>query len=219
MSYYDIDAILTDAEKIPCTFQIDVPDLGYLDNQPGHTLKSGSRVALPIWLAEMLAIANTGAVDMDDPSQSSKSFITFDLPPALGNDVVQALKADPRSVPLRDQSAHFYALATHMMELSEEPELSAVLRKTFVSRAAEIALHARKVGGGGSSYHGRDGGGGAGGKGKGKAAKEDNASNLGVGGAGEDFLRGLDEWERKLFRSAHDGTKASKEWMENVKKR
>ncbi|EGO53879.1 DNA replication complex GINS protein psf-3 [Neurospora tetrasperma FGSC 2508] len=206
MSYYDIDAILTDAEKIPCTFQIDVPDLGYLDNQPGHTLKSGSRVALPIWLAEMLAIANTGTIDMDDPSQSSKSFITFDLPPALGNDVVQALKADPRSVPLRDQSAHFYALATHMMELSEEPELSAVLRKTFVSRAAEIALHARKVGG-------------AGGKGKGKATKDDNASNLGVGGAGEDFLRGLDEWERKLFRCAHDGTKASKEWMENVKKR
>ncbi|GAB1318045.1 DNA replication protein [Madurella fahalii] len=181
MSYYDIDSILTDAEKIPCTFQVDIPDLGYLDNTPDQPLKAGTKVNLPLWLAEMLAIANTGDLE-------GKSFVTFDLPPALGNDVVQALKADPRAVPLRDQSAHFYGLATHMMELSEEQELGAVLRKTFVTRATEIALHARK------------------------------GSNLGLGGAGEEFLRGLDEWERKLFRKAHDGAKAGKEWMEGIKK-
>ncbi|KAL2132082.1 hypothetical protein VTI74DRAFT_4235 [Chaetomium olivicolor] len=195
MSYYDIDSILTDAEKIPCTFQLDLPDLGYLDNTPTQPLKAGTKVNLPLWLAEMLAIANTGDVE-------GKSFVTFDLPPALGNDVVQALKADPRAVPLRDQSAHFYGLATHMMELSEEQELAAVLRKTFVTRASEIALHARKVGGVGH---------------KGKGAAEEG-SNLGIGGAGEEFLRGLDEWERKLFRKAHDGAKSAKEWMENVKK-
>ncbi|KAK0630468.1 hypothetical protein B0T17DRAFT_490520 [Bombardia bombarda] len=199
MSYYDIDSILTDAEKIPCTFQLDIPDLGYLDNNPSHTLKSGTRIQLPLWLAEMLAIANTGSLD-----EQAKSFVTFDLPSALGNDVVQALKADPRAVPLRDQSPHFYGLATHMMDLSEEQELAAVLRKTFVTRASEIALHARKVGG--ANQHGAKG-------------QADEASNLGVGGAGEEFLRGLDEWERKLFRKAHDGTRAGKEWMDSVKKR
>ncbi|AEO68372.1 ad306379-6fe3-4a3e-a11f-8ac77e89275a [Thermothielavioides terrestris] len=196
MSYYDIDSILTDAEKIPCTFQLDVPDLGYLDNTPTQPLKSGTKVGLPLWLAEMLAIANTGDVE-------GKSFVSFDLPRALGNDVLQALKADPRAVPLRDQSAHFYALATRMMELSEEQELPAVLRRTFVTRASEIALHARKVGGVGHS--------------KGKGAAEEG-SNLGIGGAGDEFLRGLDEWERNLFRKAHDGAKAGKEWMEGVKK-
>ncbi|KAK3386106.1 hypothetical protein B0H63DRAFT_523426 [Podospora didyma] len=193
MSYYDIDAILTDAEKLPCTFQIDVPDLGYLDNAPTQTLRAGAKVALPLWLAEMLAVAN------DD---QGKSFVNFDLPRALGNDVIQALKADPRAVPLRDQSAHFFGLATRMMDLlAEEQELGSVLRKTFVTRATEIALHARKVGGGGKAAGGDDG-----------------ASNLGVGGAGEEFLRGLDETERKLFRKAHEGAKAAKEWMENVKK-
>lgn len=145
----------------------------------------------------MLAIANSGDID-------GRSFVTFDLPPALGNDVVQALKADPRAVPLRDQSAHFYGLATHMMELSDEQELGAVLRKTFVTRATEIALHARKVGGVGHKT-----------KGKGPA---EEGSNLGLGGAGEEFLRGLDEWERKLFRKAHDGARAGKEWMEGIKK-
>lgn len=184
------------SQKIPCTFQLEVPDLGYLDNTPDRPLKAGTKVGLPLWLAEMLAIANTGDIE-------GKSFVTFDLPPALGNEVVQALKADPRAVPLRDQSAHFYALATHMMDLSEVQELPAVLRKTFVTRAAEIALHARKVGGGG--HH----------KGNGAA---DEGSNLGIGGAGEEFLRGLDEWERKLFRKAHDGAKAGKEWMEGIKK-
>lgn len=145
----------------------------------------------------MLAIANMG--DAGDPD---KSFVTFDLPPAVGNDVIQALKADPRAVPLRDQSPHFYNLATHMMDLAEEQELGTVLRKTFVTRAAEIALHARKVGGAAS-----------------KGGSSEEGSNLGIGGAGEDFLRGLDEWERKLFRKAHDGAKAGKEWMESVKKR
>jgi GINS complex subunit 3 len=167
--------------------------LGYLDNNPGQTLKAGARVALPLWLAELLAITSTGGSD-----DQSKSYVAFDLPPALRNDVVQALKAEPLAVPLRDQSAHFYSLATHMMDLSEETELSATLRKTFVKRAAEIALHARKLGGG--------------------ASKGDEGSNLGVGGAGEEFLRGLDEWERRLFRKAHDGTKAGKEWMEKIKK-
>lgn len=183
-------------QKIPCTFQLDVPDLGYLDNTPTQPLKAGTKVNLPLWLAEMLAIANTG-----DPE--GRSFVTFDLPPALGNDVIQALKADPRAVPLREQSPHFYGLATHMMDLINEDKLPEVLRHTFVTRANEVALHARKLGGVGS-------------RGRGGAAEE--GSNLGVGGAGEEFLRGLDEWERKLFRKAHDGAKSGKEWMDNIKK-
>ena len=142
----------------------------------------------------MLALANTsgpGAADDD-----AKSFVNLSLPRALSSEVVQALKADPRAVPLRDQSTHFYSLATRLMDLFEEGELDGVLRKTFVTRAADLSLHARKVGG--------------------SSGKEDG-SNLGLGSDGE-FLRGLDEWERALHRKAHDGTKLSKQWMENVKK-
>ena len=40
-SYYDIDAILTDAQKVPCTFEIDVPGLGYIDgNASGDVLSA-----------------------------------------------------------------------------------------------------------------------------------------------------------------------------------
>jgi hypothetical protein len=33
--YYNIDAILTDAQKVPCIFHHDIPGLGYLDENPG----------------------------------------------------------------------------------------------------------------------------------------------------------------------------------------
>lgn len=38
-SYYNIDAILTDAQKVPCTFDIDVPGLGHLDENPGGDVR------------------------------------------------------------------------------------------------------------------------------------------------------------------------------------
>jgi GINS complex subunit 3 len=111
------------------------------------------------------------------------------MPSALSPDVIAALKADPRAVTLRDQSHDFYALATRMLDLFEDPDMCAVLRKTFVTRAGETALYARKAG-----------------------------SSDDVAAGGDDFLRGLEVWERKLFRAAHDAHKDCKEWMESVKK-
>lgn len=167
-----------------------IPDLGHIENNPGQPLKAGTKTSLPLWLAEMLALANTSSSSTND--EDAKSFVNLSLPPALSSEVTQALKADPRAVALRSQSMNYYGLATRLMDLFEERELDTVLRKTFVVRAAEIALHARKM-------------------------KEDGA-NLGLGGAGDEFTRGMDEWERKLYHRAHEGMKSGKEWMENVKK-
>ncbi|KAI1084290.1 hypothetical protein F5B20DRAFT_524321 [Whalleya microplaca] len=187
MSYYDLDAILTESEKVPCKFELDVAELGYLDNNPSQPLKTGTTIGLPLWLAELLALANRAPTSSDE---DAKSFVSLNLPSALSNEVMSALKADPRAVPLRDQSHNFYGLGTRMLDLFEEREICAILRKTFVTRAADISVHARKAG----------------------ATEE-----MGVG-LGEEFLQGLEEWERILFRKAHEGTKGTKEWMENVKK-
>lgn len=142
----------------------------------------------------MLALANTSSSSSED---DTKSFVNLSIPEALSRECIQALKADPRAVPLRQRSMNFYGLATRLMDLFEERELDGVLRKTFVTRSAEIALHARKMG---------------------DAAGKEGASNLGVGSVGDEFTRGLDEWERQLFGKAHGGLKAGKEWMDNVKK-
>ncbi len=51
-SYYDVDAILTDAQKVPCTFELTVPGLGYLEGNMSGDMKQGSKVELPLWLGE-----------------------------------------------------------------------------------------------------------------------------------------------------------------------
>jgi hypothetical protein len=58
MSFYDTDAILTDAQKLPCTFNLDVPGLGYLDGNPGEPIAANAKLELPLWLGMMLTVAN-----------------------------------------------------------------------------------------------------------------------------------------------------------------
>ncbi|PMD35031.1 putative GINS complex subunit Psf3 [Hyaloscypha variabilis F] len=183
MSYYDIDAILTDNQKVPCTFNLTLPQLGYLDSTPGRPLPSGTKVDLPLWLAERLAVSQL---------TPSTSLITLDLPASLSPRVMNALKADPKSVDLRSLAANFYGLAERILELFEEEEVCDVLLESWRVRAAEVGDHAVSSG---------KGGGGVG------------------GGEGVEFLRGLDEKERELFRSAHDSSKAMRVWMGEMKKR
>lgn len=42
MSYYSISAILTSAQKVPCTFDLPIPNLGFLDDNPGGDVRSPS---------------------------------------------------------------------------------------------------------------------------------------------------------------------------------
>ncbi|KAF2754912.1 DNA replication complex GINS protein PSF3 [Pseudovirgaria hyperparasitica] len=177
-SYYSPSALLTDAQKVPCTFTLTVPGLGYLDATPEADLASGTKVSLPLWLGEMLAISQ---------NLSTSSLVKLDFPPALSERVLNALKADPRTVDLRQQAANFYALGIRMLDLFEHEEMGEVLTETFKTRAASIA---------------------------------DQAHNpRGALGEGADFLRGLDESERELFKAAHDSSKAVRTWMAEISKK
>lgn len=129
---------------------------------------------------------------------STKSLVTLDLPPCLAPRVMNALKADPKSVDLRALAQNFYGLGVRILELFEEEEVCDVLMETFRTRAAEINDHATNAGA--SSQRGGGGGG-------------------GVGNEGVEFLRGLDEMERGLFRASHDSTKAMRVWMGEMKKK
>jgi len=52
---------------------------------------------------------------------------TIDLPTSLSSRVLNALKADPRTVDLRAQAPHFFSLGARMLELFEEEEMVDVL--------------------------------------------------------------------------------------------
>ncbi|MCJ1367851.1 DNA replication protein [Acarospora aff. strigata] len=177
-SYYDVDTILTDALKVPCTFELDVPGLGYLDGNSGGDMKRYTRVEIPLWLGEMLAVSQPGG---------TAPLVTLDLPNALSQRVLNALKADPKTVDLRALAPHFYGLGARILELFVEEEMVEVLSDAFQKRAAEIADHAHNP--------------------------------RGALGEGAEFLRGLDETERQLFRAAHDSAKAMRVWMGEMKKK
>ena len=60
-------------------------------------------------------------------SLNTSSLVTLELPSALAPRVLNALKADPRSVDLRALAPHFYNLGARILELFEEEEMIEVL--------------------------------------------------------------------------------------------
>lgn len=58
---------------------------------------------------------------------SSSALATLDLPSALSQRVMNALKADPRTVDVRAQAPHFYNIGARMLELFEEEEMVDIL--------------------------------------------------------------------------------------------
>lgn len=128
MAYYSPDAILTDAQKAPLSFELAVPQLSVLNN--GSAIEQGTRLDLPLWMAEMLAVSKPAG-------PQSSSLGSLDLPPALGQRVMNALRADPKSLDLRAQAQWFYGLGERMLELFEEEETVEVL--TDVSPSSRSA--------------------------------------------------------------------------------
>lgn len=60
-------------------------------------------------------------------SNSGASTLSLDLPKALSIRVQNALKADPKTLDLRQQAQHFYTLGCRMLELFDEEELGDIL--------------------------------------------------------------------------------------------
>jgi GINS complex subunit 3 len=150
--------------------------------------------------------------------------VTLDPPSALAPRVLNALKADPRTVDLRALAPHFYNLGARILELFEEEEMIDVLsdvRVTLSDSDASTLLTAKQT------FRAR------------AAVIADQAHNpRGALGEGVEFMRGLDENERQckaetcchvlehdsmltsiVFRASHDSAKAVRVWMTDLKKK
>lgn len=158
------------------------------------TIREKSRLELPFWLAEMLALN-----DIVSPS----------LPRPYSQRVRNALNADAKSVQLRSQANWWYALGVRLASLERQGTdsqtlLLEVLSTTYSARLAstyDAALHvasSSRGGGGGLDDEGAVAG-------QGDAA---TANSSGGGGFGSrpsnvamsaelvDFVNGLDESEK-----------------------
>lgn len=129
-SYYSVDAILTDSQKAPCTFELEVPHLTPLNN--GSAIENGMKLELPLWMADMLALSK--------PAGPSSSLASLDMPAALGPRVINALKADPKSVDIKAQARWFYGLGERMLDLFDEEEMTDVLNDVRMSSDPHMLL-------------------------------------------------------------------------------
>eukprot|EP00271_Cylindrocystis_brebissonii_P005301 TRINITY_DN17288_c0_g1_i1.p2 TRINITY_DN17288_c0_g1~~TRINITY_DN17288_c0_g1_i1.p2 ORF type:complete len:211 (+),score=38.63 TRINITY_DN17288_c0_g1_i1:447-1079(+) len=96
-SYYDIDAILADEERVFVTFQTDVTGAGRaLDPScDNDDLALRSRVELPYWLI---------------PELHQRNMITMHLPRIFGQKFRKEVQAEPLCVNLRECSPYYYTL-------------------------------------------------------------------------------------------------------------
>ncbi len=173
MAYYNPDDILADSQKVPFTFDLDVPNLTPLNN--GSAVEHGTKVEVPLWMAELLAVSK--------PTPSMSNFGTMDTPTALGPRVLNALKADPKSVDLRAQAQWYYGVSQRILDLFGDEDMvevmtdasilyrsarlvNADLKQTFKQRAMELV------------------------------DKSQNTRNV-QGGAEGSFMNTLDETERR----------------------
>ncbi|QPG73310.1 hypothetical protein FOA43_000620 [Brettanomyces nanus] len=194
MSYYDIDDILADSQRLPCKFNFSIPGLGYLNGRPGDPIKENDKVELPIWLANILAIcaAQNGEdndADNDEEenenSPDKQAFIRLIEPEFFSKQFLNFIKSDPLRISLAPY-AYYYKIVTKWSYLFNDTELVGLISKMFVTRASEISALSYK-------------------------------SNDQFSGGNREFLNGLEISEKDLFKTSHISYKDMKNWMAGTK--
>ncbi|CAK9442134.1 uncharacterized protein LODBEIA_P58770 [Lodderomyces beijingensis] len=183
MSYYDLDDILADSEKLPCSFNHTIPGLGYLEGNPGKSIKQGTKIELPIWLCGVLAVIDTHS--SNDPTVSSTTrdearFVSLVDPEAINEKVQNAMKSDAKSLDLHKLSPQYYKLIERWCNLFYEPQLVELIMESLKKRSFEINNFASNV-----------------------YAKHFN----------NDFIYTLDEFEKKLFKETSESNRLMRQWL------
>lgn len=135
MGYYDINDVLSDGEKIPCKFNLSVPGLGYLEGNAGKHMEKDTKLDLPLWLAEVLAVCATLENTQD-------SFIELLEPEFVAPKVMNAIRAAPCSVDLHSICANYYRLCEKWAAMFNDKPLVDAVMAMFKERAMEIDNYA-----------------------------------------------------------------------------
>jgi len=136
-------------------------------------------------------------------SLNTSALVTLDTPSALAPRVMNALKADPRTVDLRALAPHFYNLGARILELFDEDDMIDVLADSFKSRVAIIADQAHNprgaLGEGADFMRGLD-----------ENERQRTYFTIAEYSSVNIIL---------VFRAAHDSAKGVRTWMTDLKKK
>lgn len=126
--YFNLDDILATQERIPCTFQTEVFNLGYIDpSLDSRDIPKGTKLELPFWLAKSLC-------------SRRKQCVTIDLPKHYKEVYREVFNADANVVDLHKLGPHFYRFGSHLLhfEHPESPDIAKSLLKVFQGRFRDI---------------------------------------------------------------------------------
>ncbi|EGF99678.1 uncharacterized protein MELLADRAFT_68412 [Melampsora larici-populina 98AG31] len=171
--YYSLDQLLAESQKIPCTFNVKIPNMGHLEGTHQRDILPHSPLELPFWLTSLLLV--------DD-----QDYLSVQMPKAFDSRVRNALSASAKSVNLRTLASG--TGGTWIEDLG----LRKVLYKTLKDRLEEIIDLAARLPTGHQD----------------RSNRTNNNLNLET----DEFLNGLDEWEKEILKVGQESTKKMKLW-------
>ncbi|CBQ67732.1 conserved hypothetical protein [Sporisorium reilianum SRZ2] len=205
-NYWNVDDFIADSQRLPCTFNIDVPNMGQIQSNEERDIKALSRVELPFWLAELMALNN---------------IVSINKPKSFSTRVKAALDANPTSVQLRHQNIHWYALGARLAQLMDDDDTEMqVLSKAYIGRIAQIFQQSQHLSSASASAAGNADGDDRGfASAQAIAAMVSDGPTLGMSAGNAmsaeitEFLQGMEESERMLLRDGQEGARMIKEFM------
>ena len=103
MRELDIDTMLSEEERLPCTFLCDARNLGHLDNTGvDKDLPAETRVDIPLWLSRTLA---------------SKNMVTIEFPKHYGIKMREEIRAGAEAIDLRAFSQYFFEVGCKLVDM------------------------------------------------------------------------------------------------------
>ncbi|SJX60368.1 related to PSF3-subunit of the GINS complex [Sporisorium reilianum f. sp. reilianum] len=205
-NYWNVDDFIADSQRLPCTFNIDVPNMGQIQSNEERDIKALSRVELPFWLAELMALNN---------------IVSINKPKSFSTRVKAALDANPTSVQLRHQNIHWYALGARLAQLMDDDDTEMqVLSKAYIGRIAQIFQQSQHLSSASASAADNADGDDRGfATAQAIAAMVSDGPTLGMSAGNAmsaeitEFLQGMEESERMLLRNGQEGARMIKEFM------
>lgn len=134
--YYNIDSILAEQTRIPCTALHEYSAGANLTGD-GQPVNRNQRFELPYWQAKPLAQYTL---------TNSDSLISIELPKTFGTRVRNALDASPTSVDFRLLCPYFYLFGVKLLDLVVDEALSKVLKEAFKERLRDIMNYSQTLG-------------------------------------------------------------------------
>ncbi|ONI24612.1 hypothetical protein PRUPE_2G249700 [Prunus persica] len=129
-SYYDIDDILVEEQRVPVVFQQAVNGVDIDPSAETHCVEPGSKVELPYWLAHELHLRKVAKMK---------------VPACFNQRTKLELGADGASVDLRSRCLYFYEFGCKIAPLVGDRDMGSFLLSAFRTRYQKIVAKAHNA--------------------------------------------------------------------------